>query len=211
MRYFESDRNGFNFHHPKGLELTNLVHDFSYRMFSDSYSMPLNLKELATIFHFPYGVVSSQLKQAKAGIAPAPMEMGNEGITLGINSYRGKDTEIHMSREDRMRHMYVIGQTGTGKTTILKNMIAQDIKNGDGCCFIDPHGSDIQDILSYVPKERIDDVIYFDPAYTARPMGLNMLEYDPRYPEQKTFVVNELMSIFNKQYVHWSRIGPAIL
>jgi type IV secretory pathway VirB4 component len=79
-----------------------------------------------------------------------------------------------------LRHFYVIGQTGTGKTTILKNMIAQDIKNGDGCCFIDPHGSDIQDILSYVPKERIDDVIYFDPAYTARPMGLNMLEFDPQ-------------------------------
>ena len=86
-------------------------------------------------------------------------------------------------------------------------MIAQDIKNGDGCCFIDPHGSDIQDILSYVPKERIDDVIYFDPAYTARPMGLNMLEYDPKYPEQKTFVVNELMGIFNKLFTKES-MGP---
>ncbi len=199
-QFTEADRNGFNWNHPKGSELTNIVHDFSYRMFSDSYSMPLNLKELATIFHFPNGVVSSQLKQTKAGDAPAPIEMGSEGILLGINSYRGKDTEIRMSREDRMRHMYVIGQTGTGKTTILKNMIAQDIRNGEGCCFIDPHGSDIQDILSYIPKERIDDVIYFDPAYTARPMGLNMLEYDPKYPEQKTFVVNELMSIFNKLF-----------
>ncbi len=199
-QFTEADRNGFNFNHPKGSDLSNLIHNFSYRTFSDEYSMPLNLKELATIFHFPYGVVSSQLKQARAGIAPAPMEMGNEGILLGINNYHGKDTEIHMSREDRLRHLYVIGQTGTGKTTILKNMIAQDIRNGEGCCFIDPHGSDIQDILSYVPKERIDDVIYFDPAYTARPMGLNMLEYDPKYPEQKTFVVNELMNIFNKLF-----------
>ncbi len=207
-QFTESDRNGFNFNHPKGGDLMNLIHDFSYRTFSDEYKMPLNLKELATIFHFPYGVVSSQLKLAKAGIAPAPMEMGNEGILLGINSYRGKDTEIRMSREDRMRHMYVIGQTGTGKTTILKNMIAQDIKNGEGCCFIDPHGSDIQDILSYVPKERIDDVIYFDPAYTARPMGLNMLEYDPNYPEQKTFVVNELMGIFNKLFDMKTSGGP---
>ena len=206
-QFTESDRNGFHFKHPQGTELSNLVHDFSYRTFSDEYAMPLNLKELATVFHFPEGVVSSQLKQAKAGFAPAPMEMGSEGILLGINSYRGKDTEIRMSREDRMRHMYVIGQTGTGKTTILKNMIAQDIRNGEGCCFIDPHGSDIQDILSYVPKERIDDVIYFDPAYTARPMGLNMLEYDPKYPEQKTFVVNELMSIFNKLFTKES-MGP---
>ena len=206
-QFTESDRNGFNFSHPKGTDLNNLIHDFSYRVFSDDYNIPLNLKELATVFHFPNGVVSSQLKQAKAGDAPAPMEMGSEGILLGINSFRGKETEIRMSREDRMRHMYVIGQTGTGKTTILKNMIAQDIKNGDGCCFIDPHGSDIQDILSYVPRERIDDVIYFDPAYTARPMGLNMLEYDPKYPEPKTFVVNELMSIFNKLFTKES-MGP---
>ncbi len=207
-QFTEADRNGFNFNHPTGSSLVNLIHDFSYRTFSDNYSMPLNLKELSTIFHFPNGVVSSQLKQAKAGFAPAPLEMGDEGILLGINSYRGKDTEIRMSREDRMRHLYVIGQTGTGKTTILKNMIAQDIKNGDGCCFIDPHGSDIQDILSYVPKERIDDVIYFDPSYTARPMGLNMLEYDPKYPEQKTFVVNELMSIFNKLFDMKTSGGP---
>jgi hypothetical protein len=82
----------------------------------------------------------------------------------------------------------------------MLNMITQDIRNGDGCCYIDPHGTDIQTILSRIPKERIDDVIYFDPAYTARPMGLNMLEYDPRYPEQKTFVVNELMGIFNKLF-----------
>jgi len=207
-QFTEADRNGFDFVHPKGSDLSKLIHEYSYRTFSNEYSMPLNLKELATVFHFPYGIISPQLKQAKAGMAPAPMEMGNEGILLGINSYRGKDTEIRMSREDRMRHMYVIGQTGTGKTTILKNMIAQDIKNGDGCCFIDPHGSDIQDILSYVPKERIDDVIYFDPAYTARPMGLNMLEYDPKYPEQKTFVVNELMGIFNKLFDMKTSGGP---
>lgn len=207
-QFTEADRNGFNFKHPEGKELSRLVHDFSYRMFSNEYRMPLNLKELSTIFHFPYGIVSPQLKQAKAGIAPAPMEMGNEGILLGINSYHGKDTEVRMAREDRLRHMYVIGQTGTGKTTILKNMIAQDIKNGEGCCFIDPHGSDIQDILSYIPKERIDDVIYFDPAYTARPMGLNMLEFDPKYPEQKTFVVNELMAIFNKLFDMKATGGP---
>jgi len=207
-QFTEAGRNGFDFEHPKGSSLANLIHDFSYRTFSDNYKMPLNLKELATIFHFPYGVISPQLKQARAGIAPAPIEMGNEGILLGINSYHGKDTEIRMTREDRLRHFYVIGQTGTGKTTILKNMIAQDIKNGEGCCFIDPHGSDIEEILSYVPKERIDDVIYFDPAYTARPMGLNMLEYDPRYPEQKTFVVNELMGIFNKLFDMKTSGGP---
>jgi len=208
-QFTESDRNGFNWNHPQGSDLTALVHEFSYRTFSQSYSMPLNLKELSTIFHFPHGIASSpQLKQARAGIAPAPIEMGEVGTMLGVNSYRGKDTVIHFPAEDRMRHLYVIGQTGTGKTTIMKNMIAQDIKAGHGVCYIDPHGTDIQDILSYIPKERIDDVIYFDPAYTARPMGLNMLEYDPKYPEQKTFVVNELMNIFNKLFDMKTSGGP---
>lgn len=200
-QFKEPASNSFVFERVYASNLKNFLHDFSYRNFSNEKAMPLNLKELASVFHFPIGIASQpQLKEAKAGIAPAPIEIKDEGIVLGINSYRGRDTTIHMSREDRMRHFYVIGQTGTGKTNILLNMITQDIKNGDGCCYIDPHGTDIQTILSRIPKERIDDVIYFDPAYTMRPMGLNMLEYDPRYPEQKTFVVNEMMGIFNKLF-----------
>lgn len=200
-QFSDPNGNSFAFEMVKEKDLPDLFHDFSFRLFSEKESIPLNFKELSTVFHFPIGVTSTpQLKQAKAGISPAPMDMGKEGILLGVNNYRGKETEIHFNPEDRMRHFYVVGQTGTGKTTIMKNMIAQDIRNGDGCCYIDPHGTDIQDILSYVPKERIEDVIYFDPAYTARPMGLNMLEFDPKYPEQKTFVVNEMMSIFNKLF-----------
>lgn len=200
-QFEEPASNSILFEKYSGSNLKRLFHDFSYRIFSHDKLMPLNLKELASIFHFPIGVSSiSQLKEAKAGIAPAPLEMGHEGIVLGINSYRGREVPIHMDREDRMRHFYVIGQTGTGKTNILLNMITQDIRNGDGVCYIDPHGTDIQTILSRIPKERIDDVIYFDPSYTMRPMGLNMLEYDPNYPEQKTFVVNELMGIFNKLF-----------
>ncbi len=200
-QFSEAASNSFVFQEASDHDLKQLFHDFSYRVFSSDKVLPLNLKELASVFHFPVGIGSQpQLKEARAGIAPAPLEMGKEGIVLGVNSYRGKDTQIHLAREDRMRHFYAIGQTGTGKTNIMLNMITQDIKNGDGCCFIDPHGTDVQTILSRIPKERIDDVIYFDPAYTARPMGLNMLEYDPKYPEQKTFVVNELMGIFNKLF-----------
>ena len=208
-QFTEAGANSLIFEKINEKRLPRLFHDFSYRILSTDHFLPLNLKELSSIFHFPIGVSSSpQLKEAKAGAAPAPIEMGKEGILLGLNSFRGRDTEIRMEKEDRVRHFYAIGQTGTGKTTILKNMIAQDIRNGDGCCFIDPHGSDIQEILSYIPKERIDDVIYFDPAYTARPMGLNMLEYDIRYPEQKTFVVNELMGIFNKLFDMKTSGGP---
>ena len=200
-QFSEAASQSFVFEKAQGSILKKLFHDFSYRSFSPDKILPMNLKELASVFHFPIGIGSQpQLKEAKAGIAPAPLEMGTAGIVLGVNSYRGKDTEIHMAREDRMRHFYCIGQTGTGKTNIMLNMITQDIKNGDGCCYIDPHGTDIQTILSRIPKERIDDVIYFDPAYTPRPMGLNMLEYDSKYPEQKTFVVNEMMGIFNKLF-----------
>ncbi len=200
-QFSEAASNSLVFDELDGKNLKKLFHDFSYRTFSSDEILPLNLKELSSVFHFPVGLGGQpQLKEAKAGIAPAPIEMGQEGIVLGVNSYRGKDADIHLAREDRMRHFYVIGQTGTGKTNIMLNMITQDIRDGDGCCYIDPHGTDIQTILSRIPKERIDDVIYFDPAYTARPMGLNMLEYDPRYPEQKTFVVNEMMGIFNKLF-----------
>ena len=209
-QFSQAGSNSIIFKKIAGSDLKKLFHDFSYRMFSNEEILPMNLKELSSVFHFPVGVSGQgQLKEAKAGIAPAPMEMTQgEGIVLGVNSYRGKDTEIRLSREDRVRHMYVIGQTGTGKTNIMLNMITQDIRNGDGCCYIDPHGTDIQTILSRIPKERIDDVIYFDPAYTARPMGLNMLEFDPKYPEQKTFVVNELMGIFNKLFDMKTSGGP---
>jgi hypothetical protein len=159
--------------------------------------------------HFPAGISKmSQLKEARAGIAPAPMNTPTNGVTLGVNDYRGSKKEIHFSKEDRARHFYVIGQTGTGKTTLLKNMIVQDIANGDGVCMIDPHGTDIEDILANIPRERIDDVIYFDPSNMARPMGLNMLEYDTRFPEQKTFVVNEMLAIFNKLFDMKTAGGP---
>ena len=194
--------NKFKFQKLEKVKLIRMLKEFSFRIFSDDYAIPLNIKEVTSILHFPSSSVKSspQLKQAKAGSAPAPVDIAKDGIILGINKHRNMETKIYMTKEDRLRHFYTIGQTGTGKTTLLKNMIAQDIIAGDGVCMIDPHGSDIQDVLSIIPKERYEDVIYFDPSYTDRPMALNMLEYDRRYPEQKTFVVNELFNIFQKLY-----------
>lgn len=207
-QFNDPNSNRFTFKKLLDKHLPTLFHNYSYRIFDAENMLPLNLKELATIFHFPVGVGNPQLKEAKAGIAPAPLDMSTDGVLLGYNNYRGMETPVHMKREDRMRHFYVIGQTGTGKTGILKNLVAQDIRNGDGCCFIDPHGTDIQDILSYVPPERVDDVIYFDPAYIPRPMALNMLEFDPRFPEQKTMVIDTLMLIFNQLFDMKTSGGP---
>ncbi|MEK7460204.1 MAG: TraM recognition domain-containing protein, partial [Patescibacteria group bacterium] len=200
-QFSKPQANGIKWKRLKGGDVMKTVYQYSFRMFDESQSFPLNLKELTTIMHFPVMTTyTPELKEARSGIAPAPLDVSGDGIILGINNYHGKETMVRMKQEDRVRHMYVIGQTGTGKTSILKNMIIQDIRNGDGVCFIDPHGSDVQDILALIPPDRVEDVIYFDPAYTARPMGLNMLEYDERYPEQKTFVVNEMMNIFNQLF-----------
>lgn len=190
--------------------LTSYLDKFIYRVFDESGRLPLSIREITSFAHFPQGDISSpHHKISTSSSAPAPVGLSIEGILLGINRDRNRTTEIHISNEDRLRHLYVIGQTGTGKTTFLKNMIAQDIINGEGVCFIDPHGSDIQDILSIIPKERYEDVIYMDPGYVKRPIALNMLEYDPRYPEQKTFVVNELLAIFNKLFDMKVAGGPA--
>jgi len=202
--------NGISFKRSSGKHLLAFFKEFSYRTWNYNEGFPLNLKELTTIMHFPVkGVSSPQLRQAKSGSAPAPLNIPKSGLLLGVNDFRGAETNIYMSPEDRLRHFYTIGQTGTGKTTLLKNMIIQDIKNGEGVCMIDPHGSDVAEILGHIPKERIQDVIYFDPAATDRPMGLNMLEYDENHPEQKTFVVDELLSIFNKLFDMQTAGGPA--
>ena len=201
-QFGEAQGNALKFKHLKKGALGVLLRDFSYRRLIDDQKIPLNLKEITTLYHFPSSGISSsrELKQSKAGTAPAPLDMPNDGVLLGINKYRNSETEVHITREDRLRHFYTIGQTGTGKSVLLKNMAIQDIANGDGVCVIDPHGVDINDILGAVPEHRMKDVIYFDPGYTQRPMALNMLEYDERYPEQKTFVVNEMFSIFQKLY-----------
>jgi hypothetical protein len=104
--------------------------------------------------------------------------------------------------------MYAIGQTGVGKTNLYQNVILQDIRDGHGVCYMDPNGDAVEWILRHIPKERAEDVIYFNPADTARPIALNLLEFDPAYPEQKTMVINEIISIFDKLYDLKATGGP---
>lgn len=197
--------NSFKWNRVKDSQLKDLFYKFTFRLFDRDEVLPVSIREIATVMHFPLMTQSNfspQLKQSTAATAPAPLDVPKkgEGVLIGKNVHRNVEQDIYMTPEDRLRHMYVIGQTGVGKSSILKNLVLQDIENGDGVCFIDPHGNDIQDILSKIPKDRYDDVIYFDPSHTDRPMALNMLEYDKSNPEQKTFVVNELFSIFQKLY-----------
>ncbi len=203
MNQFESTRgNRIVWDHHKGRQKDIVIREFSFREFNGKTLIPLSTQELSAIIHFPvHGVeVAPQFKQSRAKAAPAPLELPREGTHLGYNEFRNKRTEVYLTEKDRLRHLYVIGQTGTGKSVFLKRLAIEDMKAGNGVCFIDPHGTDILDILASVPPEREKDVIYFDPSYMDRVLGLNMLEFDQARPEQKTFVVNELFSIFQKLY-----------
>lgn len=194
--------NAVTFRQLGGIEKRRELKAFSFREYVKARALPLSFSEMATLMHFPAeGVESSpQFKQSRSKRAPAPVNISEQGTLLGENEFRNQKKPVYLTPEDRLRHFYVIGQTGTGKTVLIKNMIIQDILEGSGVCMIDPHGTDIRDVLSAVPKARWDDVVYFDPSRMDPVMGLNMLEYDPQFPEQKTFVVNELFSIFQKLY-----------
>jgi len=193
----------------KGRGLKKLIYNFSFRFFNQGQKVLLNTEELTSLFHFPTSTIETpKVKFLKAEPAAPPANLPKEGAILGKNLYRGLETVIRLQKDDRRRHLYVVGQTGTGKSVFMRNMIVQDIKKGHGVGVLDPHGDLVEGILGLVPRERAEDVVVLDPADLERPLGLNMLEYDPKYPEQKTFVVNELINIFDKLYDLKATGGP---
>ena len=182
---------------------------FAFREFALAERMILTSEELASVIHLPTPFTEiPRLKQLKFKESPPPADLPKEGTKLGENIFRGTHTDIRLTREDRRRHVYLIGQTGTGKSVFLNNLSGQDIVSGEGVCVIDPNGDLFEDVLSRVPKSRIKDVVVFDPGDLSRPLGLNMLEYDAVRPEQKTFIVNELMNIFDTLYDLKTTGGP---
>lgn len=157
-------------------------------------------EELASLYHFPSSLYNYTpiIRWLSYKALPAPPHTPTDGILLGYNVYRGAKKEIHMLKKDRLRHCYVVGQTGTGKSTFIGYLARQDIKNGEGVCVIDPHGDLIEDILQYVPKERAKDVVVFDPSDKERPMGLNILE--AKTPEQQDMASVQATEIFIKLF-----------
>ncbi|MFH1968177.1 MAG: type IV secretory system conjugative DNA transfer family protein [bacterium] len=187
--------------HVRGRELKKLIYDFSFRNFNPGHASILNLEELASIYHFPsHFIETPYIKAAKSASAAPPSDLPEEGTNLiGEALFRGDAKKVYFSsRQDRRRHFYIIGQTGVGKSSFLEGMIAQDILNGEGVAVVDPHGELVEHILANIPKNRVDDVVLFEPFDTERPCGLNMLEYDT--PEQKDFAVQEMIAIFMKLF-----------
>jgi hypothetical protein len=142
---------------------TDILKDFIFRIFRDyGKNSILNTEELTSLWHLPTPYIETpNIKWLVSRKAPPPINMPKQGILLGRNIYRGVESKVYIQPEDRMRHVYIIGRSGSGKTEIMKYMSVQDIKNGEGLCIIDPHGDFIEDILPHIPKERAEDVILF--------------------------------------------------
>lgn len=205
------NKNGFKF------SVTNNIEQFTtafiFRFFPQNIKNNiLNSIELATIFHLPdqSSIPTSQVERQVAKQVDGPNFIPDKGLLLGVNVFRGIKKEIRLSENDRRRHTYVIGQTGTGKSVLLENLALQDMLDGQGFAFIDPHGDSIETLLGMVPKHRIEDVIYFNPGDMTNPVGLNMFEFD--HPDQKDFLIQEAINMLYGLYDpgHTGIVGPRL-
>ena len=183
----------------KGFILRSIKRDWLARLLYPK-KMILCSEEVASIFHFPNIKYNKQpvIKWQEFKVASGPSNMPVEGLMLGYNVYRGERKEVKIKRDDRRRHFYIIGKSGSGKTVELFNMLKQDVQAGEGACLIDPHGDFAEKILGHIPRKRADDVLFFDPGDLERPMGLNILEAHTK--EQKEFMSQEALAIFIKLF-----------
>lgn len=202
-------KNGFKYTPTRDME--TFVTAYILRFFpSQKKKDILNSIELATIFHFPdeSNIPTSQLERQGSRQVDGPRNIPEDGLLLGYNLFRAVKKPIRIALSDRQRHMYAVGQTGTGKSTFLENLALQDMINGDGFAFIDPHGDTVEKLLAMVPKERTEDVIYFSPADMSYPMGLNLFEFQDH--SQKDFLIQEALNMLYKLYdpQHQGIMGP---
>jgi hypothetical protein len=202
-------KNGFKYTPAKDIE--RFVTAYIMRFFPQENNRNiLNSTEIATIFHFPdqRSIPTSQLERQGSKQVDGPRNMSEDGLLMGYNVFRGVKKPIRLSLEDRRRHMYVVGQTGVGKSVYLENLALQDMLAGRGFAFVDPHGDTAEKLLAMVPRERTEDVIYFSPAEMEYPMGLNLFEFEDA--TQQDFLIQEAINMLYKLYdpQHQGIIGP---
>ena len=203
--------NGFKFNLSRNLE--ELTSAYILRFFPQQVTQNvLNSVELATLFHLPdqNSIPTSQVQRQMSKQVDGPTQIMEEGLLLGYNEFRGVRKPIRLSTKDRRRHLHIIGQTGVGKSVLQENLAYQDMMDGRGFAFVDPHGDSVEALLSKVPKERVEDVVYFNPSDMANPIGLNMFEFDS--PDQKDFLVQEAISMLYGLYDpgHTGIVGPRL-
>ncbi len=183
------------------LKKTKAIHDFNDRVVRDR--QVLNLAEIATLWHLPSDKIKTTGVAYEKNVLseppdnlPVPSEKNNDANFFGKVNFKNHETIFGVKDVDRRRHMWVIGKTGTGKSTLIANMAIDDIKKGKGIAIIDPHGDLSETILDYIPANRINDVIYFNPADKNYPVTINPLEINNH--EEAELVVSGIVSIFNK-------------
>lgn len=208
---FSGEHNGFKGRkiRAKGAFMNDFIYRYPpmYNLWGNRVSI-LNSEELASIFHFPNNQITTpHIHWLHAKTAPAPSDIPTQGLYLGMSTYRGVKRPVYIGDDDRRRHMYIVGKTGVGKSEFLKDMILQDIRAGRGVCLIDPHDT-IEKLLPLIPPERAEDVIYFYPGDTERPMGLNLLE--AKTEDQKHFVATAVINMMYKLFDPYKTgiVGP---
>ncbi|HLC93834.1 MAG TPA: type IV secretion system DNA-binding domain-containing protein [Patescibacteria group bacterium] len=171
------------------------------RAFIQNGSVILNVSELATLYHFPSSSVETPNISwlfSKKSEPPASLPT-KDCVYLGETIYRSQKVRFGLAdTDDRLRHMYLIGKSGTGKSTLFETMVSQDIANGHGVGVLDPHGELVEKVLDYIPDDRIDDVIYFDPSDSESPVGLNLLEMEDL--SQKNLMASALVSAIKHHF-----------
>lgn len=204
-----TQNNGFKFAVAKNID--EFVTSYIFRFFPQEVTQNvLNTVELATIFHLPNqnAIPTSQVQRQASKQVDGPTQVMDEGFLLGYNEFRGVKKPIRLGTKDRRRHTYIIGQTGTGKSKLLENLAYQDMMDGRGFAFIDPHGDSAEELLGMVPKERVEDVVYFSPGDMEMPIGLNLFEFENQ--DQRDFIIQETIAMLYRLYDpgHTGIIGP---
>ena len=195
---FSGNQNGFS---SRTIRLKQMfMVDFLYRYQSMwGNNSVLSVDELATVWHLPNKTIETpHVYWLTAKSAPATGGFPSSGLWLGRSLYRGQERNIYIGEQDRLRHTYLIGRTGTGKTELLKSMIIQDMRAGKGLCFMEPHGEGIEELLELVPPERAEDVIFFDPSDKDRPIGFNLLEVGSI--DEMNIVASSIINLMYKLY-----------
>ncbi len=190
------------------IPLTAETYTFGKRVYdvcereSHRLGMLLNSQELATLVHLPSETVLTEkltrdIKKTKA----APDISKEHDTVLGINHHQGIENEVTLSSAQRLKHTHIIGATGTGKSTFLECLIIQDISHGKGIAVLDPHGDLIENILAYIPENRLDDCIVIDPSDGEYPIGFNILEAHSEI--EKDILSSDLVSVFRRLSTSW--------
>ena len=199
--------------------LTDKLHSFNFRkrrlsLLLNKNPLLLSVSEISDLYHFPFKRVTQteDLVKVYSKDLPAPLSLKTNKLDLVFakNSFGGTTNDIGLTLEEREKHMYVIGATGTGKTTMILAMVNQDISHGKGLCVIDPHGDLAESTMACIPQERKTDFIYFNPDDIKYPIGLNLLELTPGLDEdellrEKELITESVVSLFRKIFSEvWS-------